>query len=243
MASSMRVLALTLGLSTLGHFTTMARDDDETLVDRFLARVEQPLNGYRGRRHLEARNARFNVAGWLQAETTLVDGVFSYRVTAEGGSAYVRNKVLRTALDGERDLIARGEPATASFTPANYDLSPGPASPSGELMLLTRPRRKDVLLINGALVVTEDGDLVRVEGRLAKSPSFWTRDVTVVRAYGRVNGIRVPVTLESTAKVRIAGTSTLTMRYEYDEVNGNPVTVSVPADAVSAQAETATDRR
>lgn len=243
MAASIRVLVLVLGLSTLGHITATARDGDETLVARFLARVEQPLSGYRGSRHLEARNARFNVSGWLHAETTLVDGVFLYRVTAEGGSAYVRNKVLRKALDGERDLIARGEPATASFTPDNYDLRPGPASPSGELMLLTRPRRKDVLLINGSLIVTGDGDLVRVEGRLAKSPSFWTRDVTVVRAYGRVNGVRVPVTLESTAKVRIAGTSTLSMRYAYDEVNGSPVTVSATADAASAPAETATDRR
>lgn len=65
-----------------------------------------------------------------------------------------------------------------------------------------------------------EGDLVRVEGTLASRPSFWTRRVEVVRRYGRVGGVRVPVALESIADVRIVGRSTFRMTYHYLSVNG-----------------------
>lgn len=211
-----------------------------TIVDRFLARQDAALTQYRGSRRLEARNARFKMTGWLDVETELTDGVFRYRVVAEGGSSYIRNKVLRRALDGEREMFANGDPARAAFTLDNYALHPGQASAEGELMLMALPKRKDVLLVSGSLVVTPDGDLVRVEGTLSQSPSFWTRDIHVVRAYGRVGGVRVPLSLESTARVRIAGTSTLTMRYGYREVNGVDVTAEASDDALKAPEETVT---
>jgi len=41
-----------------------------------------------------------------------------------------------------------------------------------------KPRRKHVMLIDGALFIEEDSaDLVRIEGELSKRPSFWTRRV------------------------------------------------------------------
>jgi hypothetical protein len=41
-----------------------------------------------------------------------------------------------------------------------------------------------------------------------------------VRHYDRVGGIRVPVRLDSTAQIRFAGESTLSMIYKYEMVNG-----------------------
>jgi hypothetical protein len=78
----------------------------------------------------------------------------------------------------------------------------------------------DTLLIAGSILLTEDqADLVRVEGRLVKRPSFWTRRVHVVRQYARVDGVRVPVAMESTADVLLVGRSTFSMRYEYEAIN------------------------
>ena len=37
---------------------------------------------------------------------------------------------------------------------------------------------------------------MRVEGELAKSPSFWTRRIEVVKQYARVAGLRVPVRVD-----------------------------------------------
>jgi len=63
-----------------------------------------------------------------------------------------------------------------------------------------------------------------VTGRLAKNPSFWTKRVDIIRTYGRIAGIRVPLSIESVAQVRIAGPSAMTMTYRYDMVNGRTVT-------------------
>jgi len=62
-----------------------------------------------------------------------------------------------------------------------------------------------------------------VEGLLVKRPSFWTRRVEVVRRYARVGGVRLPVSMESTAQVLVVGTSTFSMTYEYESINGASV--------------------
>ena len=194
------------------------------LVERFLARDDAPLVEYQSIRHLQATNARFNVTGWLTAcvSRNARDG-FVYRVAAEGGSAYIRNKVLRKALESERDMAAKNAAAAAALSIDNYEmtLAATPAMPLGETAIEIRPRRKDVLLVNGRVVISDpEADLLRVEGRLSKSPSFWTRSVEVVRRYARVGGVRVPTEMESTADVRIAGRSHFRMRTWYRSING-----------------------
>src|SRR5207245_9033181 len=87
-----------------------------------------------------------------------------------------------------------------------------------------KPRRKDVLLVDGSIFLQPvDGELARIEGRLSKSPSFWTRRVEIMRQYQRIGGVRVPVTVESVAHVLIAGRSTFRMTYEYQTINGQHV--------------------
>jgi hypothetical protein len=86
------------------------------------------------------------------------------------------------------------------------------------------PRRKDVLLIEGSILVTsEDGELKRIHGRLSKTPSIWTRRVDITRRYERMAGVRVPVSIESVASVPIAGKSSFKMTYEYQTINGQQV--------------------
>ena len=70
--------------------------------------------------------------------------------------------------------------------------------------------------------------VVRVEGRLSKSPSLWTRHVDIVRSYRRVAGVRVPVDVESVATLLVAGRSSFRMTYEYESVNGERVGTPVP---------------
>ena len=62
------------------------------------------------------------------------------------------------------------------------------------------------MLVEGRMVLTPDsGDLLRVEGKLSKNPSFWTSLVNVIRHFAKVDGVRVPVSTESVAKVKFAG--------------------------------------
>ena len=175
-------------------------------------------------RRLEATNQRFNVTGWLEACVSFNarDG-FVYRVAAEGGSGYIRNKVLRKALEGEREMTLAHAAAKAALSIDNYDITLAPAATGtlGEAAVELRPRRRDILLVNGRAVITDpEADLLRVEGTLSKSPSFWTKAVHVVRRYARVGGVRVPVEMESTAEVRVAGSSEFRMRVQYVSING-----------------------
>ena len=86
-----------------------------------------------------------------------------------------------------------------------------------------------MLLVEGSIYLDPDaGELVRLEGQLSKTPSFWTRRVEIVRWYQRIAGFRMPTALESVANVRIAGVSTFRMTYEYESINGHRVGTPQP---------------
>jgi hypothetical protein len=154
---------------------------------------------------------------------------FLYQIIGEGGSGFVRGKVLKPWLDGEKKMWTAGDPERASLTHENYSFVDRGLTPDGLAQLSVKSRRKDVLLVDGSIFVNpENGDLVRIEGRLSKSPSFWTRRVEVVRHYQRINGVRVPIAIESVASVLIAGRSTFKMTYQYETINGHQVGVPQP---------------
>jgi hypothetical protein len=196
-----------------------------SLIERFLRREEPPLRTYRAHRRLEARNVRFKATGWMEVVTELnADRQLTWKVIEEGGSGYIRNKVLRRVLEGEAAAVRAGDPAKAALTDANYNFFASELLDDETARIRIEPRRKDVLLVSGAILLTRgDGDLVQIEGRLSKSPSFGTRMVDVVRRYGRKNGIRVPLSVESISAVRIAGRSEFVMTYAYESINGKPI--------------------
>ncbi len=190
------------------------------VLQRFLAMDDPPPAEYRALRHLDARSERLDSSAWMDVWTEAddTDG-FRYHVAAEGGSESIRKRVFRATLETERTLWASGEPDRAALTPANYVFEDRGAE-DGLAALTVKPKRKDILLVDGSIFLRPlDGDLVRVEGRLAKPPSFWTRRVEIVRRYERLNGFRMPVALDGVASVLIAGRSTFSMTYEYESVN------------------------
>ena len=147
-----------------------------------------------------------------------------YQIVAEGGNGYIRRKVLLAALDGEQKMWEAREPQRASITPDNYTFALTKYEAGTLAPVEITPRRKDVLLVEGSIFVEpSDGDLRRIEGRLSKTPSFWTRRVDIVRSYDRIGGVRVPIQIESTAQVLVAGKSTFKMTYQYETINGRNV--------------------
>jgi hypothetical protein len=218
-------VAAALMLATAHPYASTPAQAQPTVLQRFLARAEEPPVEYRALRRLEAQNPKFKQSGWMLAWTEYdhANG-FRYQIVDEGGSGYIRNKVLRAALEGEQKIWADREPQKASFTHDNYMFEDGAAAPDGLASVGVKPKRKDVLLVEGAIFVQPgDGDLSRIEGKLSKTPSFWTRRVDVVRRYERKAGVRVPISIESVAQVLIAGRSTFKMIYEYQTINGQRV--------------------
>jgi len=163
---------------------------------------------------------------WLDAWTELKDGRFTYQIVSERGSDMVRSKVLHAVLAREQELINSGDGDKGDLTAANYEFSEAGRDADGSHLVQIKPRRNDVLLVDGRAVLDDRGELMRVEGKLAKNPSFWTSLVNIVRRYARVGGVRVPVATETTAKVKFVGTSQLDVVYDYHSINGRAVAVS-----------------
>jgi hypothetical protein len=194
----------------------------QSVVERFVAHREAvPLTQYRAIRRMWARNDRFKREARLTVRTLLDQASgFRYEVLAQDGSTLVRDRALLPILKTEARAMSDGTAARSALTPTNYDFTPG----HEEQWVLIRPLRRDSLLVQGTILVDPaDGDLRRIEGRLAKSPSFWTSRVEVVREYQRVGGVRVPIRVASLAWIRVVGVSMFEMTYEYEEINGKPV--------------------
>jgi hypothetical protein len=208
-------------------------------IERFLTRDGPPLREYRARRTLRAVNPRFHARATLEAMTELAaDGTFRYEILREEGSGSVRTRVLHAVLRDEQRMWQQGDPRRSSLSLENYSfrLEAGTADGGStadeagpEPLIAITPLRRDILLVDGRIAVDESGDLRRVEGRLSKSPSFWTSRVDVVRRYARIAGVRVPVLTTSVAYVKIAGRSEFEMTYGYESINGKRVGQAAPA--------------
>ena len=212
-----------LGAGAAGGAATSSPDRPEILS---ASAREQPLTQYRAYRRMHARNEHFGQEAWLEAWTEFDEHGFRYTIVSETGSDYMRNKVLKAVLKREQELVADGDCHRSDLTPDNYEFQ-DVQQRDGERYVTLKPKRKDVLLVDGRMVLSQDGrELLRVEGRLAKNPSFWTSLVDIIRHYARLDGVRVPVATESIAKVKFAGVAYLDVHYEYETINGRPVSVA-----------------
>jgi hypothetical protein len=199
-------------------------NDSSPILQRFLALDDPQPTQYRALRHLDARNDHFDKSAWMDVWTEGNASGFTYEIVAEEGSDYIRSHVFREALELERRAWKSGAPDRGGLTPTNYVFAAGSDQPDGLTTLTLKPKRRDILLVEGAMFLNpEDGELVRVEGRLAKTPSFWTKRVEIVRWFQRIGGVRMPVALESVADLKVAGDSTFKMTYEYESINGQRV--------------------
>ena len=222
------------GLS--GASAVPASPSEHSAVERFLADIEKPPVAYHARRRLEASSAKLKESAWMEAVTDYDPAVgLTYSIVAQGGSERIRRRVLQAVLESEQENSTSAEWSRGNLSRANYTFDFGGHAGNGMLKMQLTPRRRDTRLVLGsALVTAKSGNLVRVEGRLSKSPSFWVRSVNVSRSYSPVGRVMMPVAVESTADVRIAGMSTFSMTYDYQMVDGQAVNA---ASAVTLNAQ------
>jgi hypothetical protein len=222
--------------------SALGRTQSADLLARFFAPDSRPLRQYRALRTLIATTRGGKMSATMKAWTSLdPEKGFQFQVVSEEGSAIIRKKVLLAALEAEQAAVRSSERDQAALTEANYEFLAMSATPINLVKVDVRPRRKHVMLVDGALFLeAESADLVRIEGELSRRPSFWTRNVKILREYARIEGVHVPVAMSSTANVLLVGASTFSMTYKYSEINGTP---TEPRDFPSldeVQAERAT---
>jgi hypothetical protein len=214
----------------------------DATLSRFLARPDEPVDSYRARRVLRAeglgKRAEMEVLVELDEQ-----GGFRWTVLSEKGSPDLLEKAFRTMLEKEQEAYASGRTGRASLTSANYELDAEGREPSGLVRLRLSPRRKETALVDGCVLVTPDtADIVRVEGKLARGPSFWLHKVEVVRRYQRLRGHRVLVGFESTAHIRLLGKVHVTGDFTYERIDGDAVAPERPASVLVASSGLDTPR-
>jgi hypothetical protein len=183
---------------------------------------QRAAHQYTAVRSLEASGS--GQRGWLNARTDFTSAAgLVYTVTGEGGSGMIRSRVLRSLLDEEKQLIAKGATGSVAISPANYALTVEGIDEQGLTIVAMRPLRKEKSLIAGRMFLQPDGSLVRIVGRLVKNPSFWVSRVTVSREYRRINGVVMPVSLATTAQLRLFGSASMQMTYSYSQIDEQPV--------------------
>jgi hypothetical protein len=195
----------------------------ETALVRFLARPDEPVRSYRALRSFRAeglgKRAEMEVLVELDG-----DRGFRWTVLSEEGARVFLDKGFLGMLRKEQEAYASGQAGRASLTGLNYELEADGRGPDGLVRLRVHPRRKEVALLDGHILVSpETADIVRVEGRLAKGPSFWVPRVDVVRHYARLRGHRVLMRIESVAQVRLFGEVRTVVDTTYQAIDGEEI--------------------
>ena len=182
---------------------------------------------YRAFRRMEGGLLDSEKRGWIEAWTEYTPGRgFTYEVVREGGSEYVRNKILRGMLASEQNLIKTGKRLRASLEAKNYLFEDGGMTDTGLQKVLLKPAKKSDGILNGSLLLDpRSGLITRLEGRLVKSPSFWLRDVDLTYKFAHIGDHVVPIEMSSTGRVRMFGRSNFRMVYDYESIDGRPTTL------------------
>lgn len=219
--------ALLCGLGQLSAAGSAAQGFEQ-VVARFNTTAPP---AYRAFRRLEAGSPDRDKIGWLEAWTEFRPGEgLEVEIVREGGSEYVRNKILRGMLKSEQRLVAHGKPLRAAVNAQNYHLADGGMTDSGLQRVVLKAARKSEGIVNGTLFIEpEAGYVTRIEGRLVKSPSFWVHDVDVTWTFARIGGHVLPTEMSSLGKVRLYGRSMFRMVYHYVTVDGQPTGVRLNA--------------
>jgi hypothetical protein len=227
------------GEKSAGRAPASCPDPADQVLARFEARPDEPVQSFRARRRMRAEG--LGRQGFMEVLVELdPERGFRWTVEAERGSTLLRKKGFGSMLRKEEEIREMEGADGNALSADNYDLAVVDEEPGGLVRIRATPRRKAAGLVDGTFIVTCDtADLVRVEGRLARTPSFWITRVEVVRQFRRIQGHRVVVRVESVAHVRLFGAVRLTVDFDYEMIDGEELGPAPESSLTAARARPA----
>jgi hypothetical protein len=191
-------------------------------VETIVARMAQARddNQARFRAYIVTRDYKlFGKERQITKSQVIADVIFvppdskKYTIQQTNGTG-LGERIVRRMLASEAEITK--DYASNDFSPGNYDfrfIREEEVSGQHCYVLELLPRRKDKNLLRGTIWVDANTYLLhRTEGELAKTPSWWLRDVRLEFLYTDVGGMWLQTSLEATATVRILGPYTITAR-------------------------------
>lgn len=149
------------------------------------------------------------------------------------GDGFVKSNVITRLLQSEVDHVEKDDPSVTAISPANYKFSYKGATRVGDRLVhiyQVKPHKKRPGLFKGRVYLdAHTGALVRAEGSVVKSPSFFVKHIEFVQEYAEVQSFTLPVHVHSEAKARIVG------RTIVDIVHRDYQPIPVPATQTAQQ--------
>jgi hypothetical protein len=163
------------------------------------------------------------------------EGIKTFTIVDESGSSTVRKHVLHKILKEESAASVPQMRDQSKISPENYLFQrAGVEMVNGRrtYVLDLEPRKESRYLIAGRIWVdAEDYAVMRVEGKPAKTPSFWTKSVHFVHAYKKNGLFWFPVSNRSETDARIFGRADLVIEYFDYAVNSSALSASAAREA------------
>jgi hypothetical protein len=222
----MRIRAAVILLGAVGSTTICCAQNPPNLyADDVIAKMtdhnsqrDQLGGGYTGSRRYVFENTKLNKrAEMLVGVKCDLDGTKHFEVVSEQGWKSANKHVLRKMLQSETETSRPQIRPTTSLTAENYSfqmLGSDFVESRPTYVIQVLPKRKDKYLLEGRIWVdAEDFALVRVEGKPAKNPSFWTRNIHFVHQYHKSGTFWFPFSTESMTEARIFGRTDVTISY------------------------------
>jgi hypothetical protein len=187
-------------------------------IDQAQVEREQKLTGYAAREHYTVRNSHFSQSAELDATVIFEKGKGkTYTVLSRSGPRVLQEHVIGRILREEARLSSSLERPQNLLTSANYSIElEGVQSLHGTPCYVVKilPRVHNFALIEGqAWFDVKAFSLLRIEGKPAASPSFWTGKPLIAREYEVMDGLSFPKHSKATSKGFISGKSELTIDY------------------------------
>jgi hypothetical protein len=185
------------------------------------------LQGYEGTRHYSVvyRGFARTITAGMDVEVNYEPASGkTFRIVSQEGSGMLCEKVLKRALDSEREA-SLNKSATA-LNSANYRFQLVGMDRVGDrpaYILSVEPISPSKFLYKGRIWVdTAEFAVIKMEVEPAKNPSFWISRTQIHHSNEMTNGFWMPKQNRSETKVRIGGAAIMTIDYLAYRIKAQP---------------------
>src|SRR5581483_3085478 len=185
---------------------------------------ELALQVYHGRSVLQAQQlAAYSAVTVIRAELpdTAQQGEFQLQRRFEAphtlqftalhysGDGFVKTNIITRLLQSEVDHVKQDDGGLTAINSQNYKFSyKGGSEVNGRTVHVyqVKPRKKRPGLFKGRIFLdSHTGSLVRAEGSVVKSPSFFVKKIEFVQDYEDIGNFTFPVHIHSNAQAQVIG--------------------------------------
>jgi hypothetical protein len=151
-----------------------------------------------------AQQGEFEVQRHFEAPHTLQFTAMHYT-----GDGFVKTNVITRLLQSEVDHVKQDDGAITAITNQNYKFGyKGTTEINNRAVHVfqVKPRKKRAGLFKGRIYLdAHTGSLVRAEGSVVKSPSFFVKKIEFVQDYADIDNFTFPVHIRTNALARVIG--------------------------------------